>query len=543
MSHINQRAEILNQRQEEARSVANQDYFAARACLANCRDTGLTKAETEMVASTIAAASEIDLKVLRALNREVSNEHPEHGAIDDAAALEQAFGKEFLNKFGLLKVTNGDIYAYQGDEDHEEFGSWKRLPDDIFERIGIESFRAGISERATMRREAKRRFFTTREDPLAFADPTTGVALDNGFLRYNEVEQSLELVQHSPDHLARNKINVRYNPEARTDAFEGKLLRAFGGDAVKMAAFVEFLACAIFGTRPRNDSVRTCLTLFGNQRTGKSALLSFARLFFRTEQICSLSPELFGKPERDVVLSGKSINVVTELHPGKKISGAASKRIHSGELINGRHLYANLISFTPNCMHFFACNAVPIIDETDRSLQRRYMFISMGPTLSEAEASSPFDDFSEDEEEGIIELIARSLVNVMQRGSFILPADSNDLVSRMQFGSDIAALFARVRLEGKPGTRLTSEEIKEKMRDFAEEIGAEPDDINDGTMKRLSGCLKREWGVVRRKSNGRPFYEGVTFKGGSPTTARRLPRPGAVPPGSENAEVVGLADM
>lgn len=535
---------MLAKRIEEAQEIAIQDYFAARTCLVNCRATGLTKAETEMVISIIATASEIDTKVIRALAREVGNEHPDHGPIDNAAELESAVEKELAAQFGSLMVTGGEIFAYQANSDHEDFGTWKRLPGDIFDRTSIQSFSTGITAQTTMHREAKRRFYTLREDPHAFAQPTSGVALENGFLKYDEAENSLELVPHSADHLARNKIDVNYNEEALANEFEVRLVRSFGGEIDKMRLFLEFLACAVFGIRPRHDLVRACLILFGRQRTGKSALLSFVQLFFLPEQIANISPDLLGKPERNVALAGRSINVVSELHSKKKMDGAILKKFFSGEAVSGRHLYKDLFSFSSTCMHFYACNDIPSIDETHPSVQRRFAFISMGLSLSDQEAAQPLEDVINDEAEGIVALVAQSLLNVMERGCFILPDDSNDLVSRMQFGNDIAALFGRVRLEGRAGARLSSDDLRRAMRDFASEIGADPDEaVNDGTMKRLSRFMNREWGVIRRKTNGRPFYEGVAFRNGAPATAQSLSKFPSAPPGIENAKVVDLADL
>lgn len=470
-----------------------------------------------MVMSIIVEVTELDKGVVRALQKEVRNQHQSYGAIDDVGDLAKALSCEIATRFGHAKVTEGSLYTYSVDESHESHGIWTRLEDSAVERILMETFSVDLTAKAPMRGEALRRAYASLEEPDAFADAATGLALENGFLHYEAARCSFELRPHSPDHLARNKVDVAYTPDASSRNFQLGLLRAFGDDKVKMTAFLEFAACAVFGAKPGEDAVRTCLTLFGSQRTGKSTLIELVRLFFLDEQVASLSPEHLGKPEKNVHLAGKALNVVAELQVRKPIRGDTLKQALSHEDMLGRKLYKDLFRFTPRCFHLWACNQLPILDEKHPSLMRRFIVIEMGQTLTDAEAAENFDQVIEDEAEGIVALLAKSFCDVMERGRFILPPGSDLLVSRMQFGDDIAPLFVRFHLEARPGARVTTEELTRALRVFAVGFGKDPDEaVHYGTMKQLAALMRAAFGAVRRKTNGRPFYEGVAFKAETP---------------------------
>ncbi len=503
---------------QEAQNLGAFDFKGAKACLINCRNDNLTSAQTMMVMSIIVEVTGLDNGVVRALQKEVRNEHQIYGVIDDVAGLGEALTMEIGMRNGHIKVTDGALYTYRIAADHESFGIWVLLPETAVDQILIESFSVDLTARPTMRREAIRRFYTSREEPDAFAGAATGLALDNGFLRYDAVHCKFELLPHSPEYLARNKVEVAYVPHASSRNFRRGLLRVFGGDTVKMTTFLEFVACAVFGAKPAEDTVRTCLTLFGSQRTGKSTLLDFARLFFMDEQVASLSPEHLGKPEKNVHLAGKALNIVAELQVRKPIRGDTLKQALSHEDMLGRKLYKDLFNFTPRCFHLWACNQLPVLDETHPSIMRRFIVIEMGQTLTDAEAAESFDQVIENEAEGIVSLLAKSFCDVMKRGRFVLPVESDILVSRMQFGDEIAPLFNRFHLEARPGARVTTEDLTRALRAFAIELGKDPDEaVHYGTMRQLAGLMRAAFGAVRRKTNGRPFYEGVGFKAGGLT--------------------------
>lgn len=498
----------------EAQSLNPKDFPGAKDLLVGCKADGLTIAETMMVMSIIVEVAELDKSVMRALQKEVRNEHQSYGVIDDVGQLATALESQLKNKYGHIKVTEGSLYAYCVDTRHESFGIWTRLSDSVAELVLMEDFSVDLTGKSFMRREAIRRLYTSLEEPAAFADAATGLALENGFLLYEPTLNAFELRPHAPDHLARNKVAVSYTPDASSRNFRRGLLRAFGGDQVKMTAFLEFAACAVFGVKPSDDMVRTCLTMFGSQRTGKSTLIELVRLFFLDEQVASLSPESLGKPEKNVHLAGKALNVVAELQVRKPIRGDTLKQALSPEDMLGRKLYKDLFRFTPRCFHIWACNQLPMLDETHPSLMRRFIVIEMGKTLTDAEAAESFGQVVEDEAEGIVALLAQSFCDVMARGRFVLPANSDLLVSRMQFGDQIAPLFLRFHLEARPGARVTSEELSEALGAFAVDLGKDPDEaVHSGTMKQLAGLMRAAFGAVRRKNNGRPFYEGVALKG------------------------------
>jgi hypothetical protein len=206
------------------------------------------------------------------------------------------------------------------------------------------------------------------------------------------------------------------------------------------------------------------------------------------------------------------LNSVTELQTNQKLRGHIVKQVLSHEPIAVRRMRQNLFTYTPRCANIWACNTLPSLDETHPSLERRFMVVQMGETLSDVEAAQDFWGTLADEAAGFVNHLASSFLKVMERGRFLVPEDSNLLVSRMQFGDKIAPLFARHHLVARPGARVTTTELQTRMRDFAERLGMEPSEaVHSGTMKELKNIMTAQFGVAHRKTNGVPFYTGVAF--------------------------------
>jgi phage/plasmid-associated DNA primase len=290
---------------------------------------------------------------------------------------------------------------------------------------------------------------------------------------------------------------------------------------VKMRSFLEFLACTVFGRMPPLDLVKTALLLLGPQRSGKSTVLQLCESFFRAEQIAHLAPDFWGKAEHLAQLAGRALNTITELQTRKKLKGNVIKQVLSHEPVTVRRLYGNSFSAVLRCTNWWACNELPMLDETHPSLMRRFIVLSMGETLTDDEAAEDFWSVYEAERPGVINLVARSFLDVMDRGHFLPPPDSDALISKMQFGDDVVPMFARVRLEARPGTRLTTDQLRNELRAFALEQGVELGAGNlSGSLKQLAGIMKDQLGAVRKKSNGNPFYVGVALKGTSSSAVK-----------------------
>lgn len=480
--------------------------------IAAAMDADVSSAELRQLMLDCEGSTQIDGSVILRMETDLRCLHPDHGRLSTPDAVAQALQVDLERGGGHLMFADGAFWLYQGDREADEYGLYLRLR---HERLPERLIAYGVPSTSThpRRQEVINRLAASVRVDDAFANAATGLALVSGFLRYDETTQSFEHVPHAAAHLARNKIDAVHQPAVEARNFRRLLLRAFGGDQVKMQAFIEFLACAVFGKMPPRDASRTGLVLVGPQRSGKSTIISLAKLFFLDEQITSLAPELWHKAENLVQLAGCSLNVVTELANDRALKGNIVKQVLSQEPIAARRMRQNLFTFTPRCANIWACNELPRLAEQHPSLLRRFMIVSMGETLTDVEAAEDFWGTLAEEASGFVNYLAESFVQVIRRGHFIVPPDSDLLVGRMQFGDAIAPLFARHHLRAEPGSRVTTEGLWPALRRFASMLGLADEAVHTGTLKELASLMATQFGAVRKKSNGRPFYLGVALHG------------------------------
>lgn len=81
----------------------------------------------------------------------------------------------------------------------------------------------------------------------------------------------------------------------------------------------------------------------------------------------------------------------------------------------------------------------------------------------------------------------------------------------MQFGDDLPTIFANTQVRQAPDARITTIELRSALIAFASERGVAPDTIGNGAIRRVADLLQTNFGATRRKTNGRPFYEGVSL--------------------------------
>jgi hypothetical protein len=524
---------------QEAAELQEDDFEGALRMTRKCKEAGLTRAETMMVLHVAEKATGIHSAVIRSMQAQVETEHPEHGALATPVQAAEALRTELEAEFGPLMHTEGSLWAYQATAADPLHGIWSLLPLDKLERRLRRTFPYAVVATAGKRSEIIAHLHAMTHEEDGFGEAEAGLCLSDVFLRYDPDDHTLEPYEHAAGNGARTKLPVALDEHATAHVFEAKLLRTFGGDLVKMRCFLEFLGCAVFGRMPSLNLVTTCVVLVGPQRSGKSTVLRLAESFFREEQIAHLAPDLWGEAEHLAQLAGRSVNTITELQTKKKLKGNIIKQLLSHEPVTVRRLYGNSFTAVLRCTNWWACNELPKLDETHPSLMRRFIVLSMGETLTDDEATEDFWSIYEAERAGVINLVARSFLEVMERGHFLPPPDSDALVAKMQFGEDVVPMFARVRLEARPGSRLTTDQLRKALCAFALEQGV---DLGAGSLsgplKQLASIMRDQLGAVRKKTNGNPFYLGVALKGGTPSAVNDVD-----PDEPDAARAVDLGDL
>ena len=434
-------------------------------------------------------------------------------SVDDLVKAEKA---RLRSAYTAVAAAEGCVYVYGGDA---QPGVWRAMDDKaivegLIERYGRLSFLG--SDRA-QNQVCKRLQIAFKVPDDFFKSPKPGVAMNNGFLGVDPVTGEIWFGDHSPDHRARFGVRVDYDPEAQCPDYLVALLNLTGQDEIKATAVAEFQAATLFGVMPAEDNARTVLLFVGPSGAGKSAFASMVAMPFPASVVASVAPEKWSDGAFLVTLQGKRLNVVAELDvSGKAISGANLKLVASREEITARAIRRNPVTFTSIANHVFCANGLPRIGEKTASIARRIMAVQVAPMAAGVRINPNFAaDLWAREAPGIINLLAEQVSAFVKARKFTRPADSDLLVTRMQYQNEPHEVVATVWLDKAPGERLWSSELQAALRVEAAAEGFSTSGWKPNTsMKSLAARLRELHSVVSDQSGGRPFYVGVRFAEG-----------------------------
>jgi hypothetical protein len=237
------------------------------------------------------------------------------------------------------------------------------------------------------------------------------------------------------------------------------------------------------------------------------------------QSIDSIPPDEWGQEKYRAKLEGVALNVVPELGGNMLVPAVHLKKLGSLEPITARRLYGNPFTFRPIARHLFATNELPRVPDKSNASGRRLLCVVFQRSLRPDEVDPDFVSKVLAEPSAFINWAAEGATRLAQSKCFTIPTGHEQAAAIMQHGDDVAAILAHTKIEAARGERLTSDELQTALRRLSTELDLNPERVNDGTMRRLSGLLQNAYGCERKQNSGKPFYLGVRFRAGAESLA------------------------
>lgn len=434
--------------------------------------------------------------------REYVEGHRYIHTVDDAV---KAYTRMLEANTPAIVSSGSGLYTYDPSTGTFDFDK----SDDVEKHL-ITTF-GGVS---LMQREAAIRLVLKRvclhyADESYFSDARAGVNLRDGFLGIT-AEGRPDLLPHSPDHKARTCIDVAYKPSASFDWLEAALRRSLPSQAA-LDALQEIVGAITFNVRPTRDSVRRMFVLHGARNSGKSTIINLLLDLLPAGCVGSVPPGHWGDPNYRANLEDILLNFVTELGGNTRIGGENMKKIVSCEPIIVRRMRRDPVTITPRAWHLFATNELPrIVDKTD-AFERRLLVITFPRSLDPSEVDGTFMDKIRADPNAVLHWAAAGAARLLQNGTFTMPDGHTMAVAEMQFGDDWPMIFAHTQVRQSPSARVTTTELRSALFAFAADRGVDVEKVENIVIRRVSDVLKAKYGATRRKTNGKPFYDGVSL--------------------------------
>jgi P4 family phage/plasmid primase-like protien len=297
----------------------------------------------------------------------------------------------------------------------------------------------GICKQAAMaswnKKEDEEGFFSKERPGLAFKNGFVSVTNDGAFLE-----------PHSPDNRCRFALNIDFDPDAVPVRFLRYFEEVFAGDddaRFKVSAIQDHVGSCLIGTA---TIYQRAIVFLGNAAgNGKSQIIDMIDVLFPGYAKSAIPPHLFAKENYAAALSGKRLNMVSEIS-ATKIAGAHNlKAIISGDPITARRLFGAPFDMRSKAGHIFSCNELPATEDLTRGFFRRFVIISFNNSFDESPnrvfrlgqtiASNP------SELAGIAAWAIQGAVRVLKSTDVTIPPSSNQLLNEWRANADQVIQF------------------------------------------------------------------------------------------------------
>lgn len=338
---------------------------------------------------------------------------------------------------GQIVRSDGKFWAYGPS-------AWRPIPDQKI-RLAIHAFDAvGIGPKEQPLKLGKRmidgivsELGTKVSHAGFFQNPAIGLNAQNCTITIDAAGR-VNCRPHDPDDRFRFTIDAAYHLHTESQPPEGSLLHrllygAFKGDpdaADKIDLVAEMLGAAAFGLATRIRQPKAFILLGETASNGKSTIAALFRALLPEGAVSSISPAFFNDEKRIINLAGKAANVADELSAAA-IAGEEFKAAVTGNPIEGRSLYKDVVSFSPRALHCFTTNTLPRFNGgIDRGLRRRLVVIQFNRSIPDNEVIPDIAErIAREELELLLGLAVAGAQRLKRNGSYTMPESSKDALN------------------------------------------------------------------------------------------------------------------
>lgn len=279
-----------------------------------------------------------------------------------------------------------------------------------------------------------------------------------------------EFQEHSPEHLSRIQIPVKYDPEAQCSNIN-KFLQVvlMPEDKQKM---LEFIGYCLYRLYP----IQKAIILLGPGGTGKSTLLSIMRAFVGAENSAVVTPQELAKDRfAGADLKGKLLNAPGDVGESKLEQTSFIKCLTGNtDKIRGQHKHKDAFAYQNFAKQVYGLNQLPPTDDKTSGWYRRVEIVWMTHVLEDNEFSQEFlaSLTSEEELSGLFNVVVEALRGLMNRMAFTNQTSTEDTRLKYEAASRPEETFCDTYMKNVSGSIISKDALYDYYKIFCEESGA-----------------------------------------------------------------------
>lgn len=258
------------------------------------------------------------------------------------------------------------------------------------------------------------------------------ICLKNGMLKIHK-DGKVELLAHSPDYYALNRLDISYDPTAKCLKFDRFITECFKNlepedRRLTIQAQKEWFG---YGIVPGNEMHKMGL-LLGLPRTGKGVMLSVYSKLLGQGNISNIPLSELHKPINSIQLLNHLANVSPEFNENERFNEAFIKSATGEDGISGKDHYKKAESFVNQCKLTGSANYLPRYFEKSGALEKRLLLFPFDNQIPDDEQNIEIKEALFEELPGILNFAIEGRIRLFNRGRFVESPSMLELKKKAQ---------------------------------------------------------------------------------------------------------------
>ncbi len=375
----------------------------------------------------------------------------------DTPPRDEYIARSVEEELGLIAYVEGHGFL------HYEEGHWKRLPDNLIDQVSKRHIVAGGGKQyASSLLRPVRICLSLNVLRPKFGEHSGLICCLNGTLDV----RTGELLEHSPDHELRYRLDIDYDPGAECPTYDKLINDTLMGNEACIRLFDEYAALTLIPEL----RFQVALYLLGEGGSGKSTLLRVVEMLHDPNAVSTTPLDKLDDERYRTDIADKLICISFDVQTLKKVFGETFTRITGGDPIAVRKLYQEVKGTVRSTVRFMGSMNpdTPGSISSPDALERRLLLVPCGPRVK-----SPDPDLFEKlkaEKAGILARYVKALQRLLKRNRFDIPDVVRDEVREYITYQDAFDVYAAERLR-RGDIKTPVAEIAEDFNYWADRHG------------------------------------------------------------------------
>jgi putative DNA primase/helicase len=293
-------------------------------------------------------------------------------------------------------------------------------------------------------------------------------------------------------------------------AWHAFLHQLFDGDIESHDLLQEWFGYTLTG----DTSQQKMLLIVGPRRSGKGTIARVLARLVGTANVCGPTTSSLAGPFGLQPLIGKTLAIVSDARfHGENIATVVERLLCiSGEdtlTIDRKNITSVTLKLPTRFM--FLTNEFPRLTDSSGALAGRFVILRLTESYYGREDILLTDRLLA-ELPGILNWSIEGWRRLHERGHFVVPASVRDVVQEIEDLSSPVAAFVREQCVVGPGHRVPVDVLYDAWKGWCEIEGRQAVTTRQTFGRDLAAAVA---GISRRRGTGmRPFYEGISLRGG-----------------------------